>query len=241
MPVFHFANNAGLGKFGKSELADVIPLQDALNKSITDMLVAMEYVALPQRWATGLEVDIDPIPGKPRVPFTPGVERIWTVGDENVRFGQFDAANLQQFLGVSNDFRAEIARVSGTPFHYLMLEQGAWPSGEAMKTAEARFLAKVQDRMASFGNSWEDVMRLALRMKGLGEGRLSTQWKDPAPKSEKEHVDSLLVKQQLGVPQEQLWREAGYSDEDIEAMKEQAQAGAGALGENLLKSFETGV
>lgn len=222
VPVFHFANNASVGDFGKSELKDVIPLQNALNKTITDMLVAQEFVALPQRWATGLEVEIDETTGKPRTtPFIPGVDRIWAVGDKDVTFGEFSPASLEQFLAVQESFRTEIARISGTPFHYMSLTTGDFPSGEALKTSEQRFLSKVKDRMSAFGNAWEDVMTFACKIAGVEDASFSTQWKDPAPKSELEHMNALALKaEKLGIPQEQLWKEAGYTDEEIKVMKD---------------------
>lgn len=218
VPVFHFANNAGLLDFGRSELANVLPLQNALNKAVTDMMVAMEFVALPQRWATGLEVDIDPVTGKPVQPFTPGADRVWSVGAPEVKFGQFDQANLEHFLSVQERFRAEIARVSGTPLHYLMLQGGDFPSGEAMKTAEARFLAKIKDRQLAFGNTWEDALGLALRMAGQADVRLSTLWNDPTPRSERDQADVAVIKRQLGVSSRQVLRELGYADDLIDKM-----------------------
>lgn len=240
VPVFHFANNTGTGEFGRSELADVIPLQDALNKAVADMLVAMEYVALPQRWATGLEVDLDETTGRPVVPFTPGVERVWAVGDPEVRFGQFDPANLEQFLSVQDSFRSEMARVSGTPLHYMMLQTGDFPSGEAMRTAEARFLAKVKDRQLAFGNVWENCIGLALRMSSGPDARLSTLWEDPTPRALKELAEVALLKKQLGVSEEQLLSELGYSPEQIRTMQREREAQMAEMGEAMLTAFDRG-
>ena len=222
VPVFHFANNAGVGEFGSSELRDAAPIQNALNKSICDMMVGGEFVALPQRWATGLEIEFDEN-DRPKIPFTPGVERIWTSDSSDTKFGQFDSASLEQFLKVQNEFRAEMARVTGTPLHYFLLQTGSVPSGEALKTLEKRFTAKVADRQNSFGNTWENVVSLALRMKGAGDARLSTVWQDAAQTSEKELWEVLLLKQQSGVPDEQIWAEAGYGAEDIKRFQKLIQ------------------
>lgn len=240
VPVFHFANNASVGQFGRSELRDVIPLQDALNKAVADMLVAMEFVAFPQRWATGLDVDVDEDTGKVKAPFTPGVDRVWSVASELARFGQFDPADLSQFLGVQDNIRLEIARVSGTPLHYLMLGGGDFPSGEAMKTAEARFLAKVRDRQLAYGNTWEDVMALAVIMAGGPAVRLSTLWKDPTPRSDREEAEVAILKEQAGVSQDQALRELGYDAKQIEQMRAEREATSAALGEAMLAAFDRG-
>lgn len=240
VPVFHFANNASIGQMGRSELRDVIPLQDALNKAVADMLVAMEFVAFPQRWATGLEVEIDESTGKPKAPFTPGVDRVWAVGSELAKFGQFDPSDLTQFLGVQDNLRLEIARVSGTPLHYLMLGGGEFPSGEAMKTAEARFLAKVKDRQVAFGNAWEDALGLAVRMAGGPEARLSMLWTDPTPRSDREMVEIGVMKKDVGVSERQIQLELGYSEEQIERMAKEREEQTQQLGDAMLGAFERG-
>ncbi len=241
VPVAHFVNGAEEDGFGRSELEGVIPLQDALNKAVADMLVAMEYVALPQRWATGLEVDLDEETGKPRVPFTPGVERVWAVGDPDVKFGQFDPANLTQFLDVQNSFRIEISRVAGIPLHYMMLDSGGWPSGEAMKTAEARLVSRVEDLQASFGNAWEDSMHLALKMLGKADQRLSTVWTDPTPRDVRAEAEAAILRQQLGVSQRQLLLELGYSPEQIERMEAEREVSSASIGEQILTAFDRGL
>jgi hypothetical protein len=238
VPVFHFANNSGLEDLGNSELGNVIPLQDALNKTIADMLVAMEFVALPQRWITGLDVILDETTGKPITPFTPGADRVWAVGATDAQFGQFDPANLEQFTRVQNDFRAEIARVSGTPLHYLMLQSGEFPSGESMKTAEERFTAKVRDRQVSFGNTWENAMALALRMAGKAEAQLSAEWKDPTPRSERDQINMALIKKDLGVPRARILAELGYGAEEIPTLLAEWRAEKTQLGDALLQNWE---
>jgi hypothetical protein len=105
--------------------------------------------------------------------------------DPETRFGTFESSDLTQYVEVLENFRSEIARVSGTPLHYLFITRGDFPSGEAMKSAEARFSRKVENRQGSFGNQWEDLLALALRMEGAGEvtgAMLSLEW-DPADPS----------------------------------------------------------
>ena len=45
---------------GCSEIDDLKPLVDALNKSLADMMVTSEYVGRPRRWATGIELTEEP-------------------------------------------------------------------------------------------------------------------------------------------------------------------------------------
>lgn len=220
VPVFHFANNADVGQPGISELDPVVPLQNALNKSVLDMMVAMEFAAFHQRWATGIELSLND-QGEPVPPFIPGVERLWTTESTEAKFGEFSIADLEKFLLVKKDFKLDIALVSATPLHYFNLQTGDVPSGEALKTLEKRHVKKVCDRMATYGNVWEDVMSLALQMStDRTTVRLTTQWDDPFAPTENEKLDTLNQKKSLGIPEEQLWREAGYADEDITRMQQ---------------------
>jgi hypothetical protein len=222
VPVFHFAHDADSGQYGQSLLENLIPLQDALNKSVIDLLVAMEYASFPQRWITGIEFDVDPATNQPIQPFAPGIDRVWTTTNGEASFGQFDAANLQQYLAVADSFRMELARIGGPPLHYLLLQSGNWPSGEAMKTAEAKFVGSLEDMQATFGSVWEDVMLLAMRMSGRSDVQeCEPVWKPAEPHSDQTFFQNLLYKQQLGVPQSTLWEEMGYTQEQIAGMQQQ--------------------
>ena len=95
VPVFHFANNSEIGTPGVSELAAAIPIQDGLNKSVLDMLVAMEYSAYRQRWVTGIELETDEATGELIAPFRSGVEHVWTSENPEARFGYFISADLE--------------------------------------------------------------------------------------------------------------------------------------------------
>lgn len=223
VPVFHYANNAPIGGMGRSELHDAIPPQDALNATIRNWLTAGEFHALPQRWATGLEVDIDPVTGEPRAPFKPG--GLWATADEHGSFGQFEPANMEQFGYTADSHKLDIARVTGTPLYYLHLISDP-PSGEALKTLEARFVKKVKDRQTAVGNVHEDMLALALRMAGQGDAvRLSTHWTDAAPRSEREEAETLEIKSRVGVTWRQRMVEFGYSDATIAEMERERLAG----------------
>lgn len=218
VPVFHFANNADLGMPGQSELVSAIPVQDGLNKSVLDMLVAMEFSAYRQRWAAGIEIEYDN-EGKAVAPFTAGIDHLWIAQNPNARFGDFESANLDHFLRVKDSFRIDMASVTGTPLHYLMPHTSRSYSGESLKKAETRFIAKVRDRQESFGQTWADLMAFALKIEGHGDDiRLITAWEDPDRMSEREFLENIILKQQIGITPEQALTEAGYGNTDMTQM-----------------------
>jgi hypothetical protein len=196
VPVFHFANNADLGDCGRSELEAAIPIQDGLNKSVLDMLVAMEFSAYRQRWAAGIEIDFD-AEGKKLAPFKAGVEHLWIAENPQATFGDFAASDLEQFLKVKDSFRIDIASVTGTPLHYFVQESTGFASGVSLRQNETRFNAKVRDRQSAFGQVWEDAMRFALRIEGASDVDVAIQWEDPAALSEKDVLEEKLLEKEL--------------------------------------------
>ena len=227
VPIFHFANKRFQSP-GISELTDVYPLQDALNKAMTDLLVAMEFSSYRQRWVTGLDVGELDDSGRPKhPPFNHGADKILAASSIETQFGEFAATDLTQFLEVHENLRSEIARVSGTPLHYLFITRGDFPSGEAMKSAEARFTKKVIDRQINFGNTWEDAVAFGMQIDGdelPPNYRLSTNWTDASPTTPREIAETMLMKKALGVSERELLKELGYDEQLIEQMlKENAE------------------
>ncbi|MBK6589896.1 MAG: phage portal protein [Acidobacteria bacterium] len=237
VPVFHFANNGSIGGFGVSELHNAMPVQDALNKSVLDMLVTMEFASYRQRWASGIEIEIDD-EGKAKPPFTAGVEKLWITENAETKFGDFEVTDLEQFLKVKDGFRTDIATVTGTPLHYFMLTGASFPqSGISIEKLESRFLGKIRDRMESYGSVWENLMSFALMIENKGKGvRLFTEWQDPAPLSEKEQLDNIVVKKDLGITERQALIEAGYGEEDVDEMLLEKQE----IQQKMVQSFNAG-
>lgn len=236
VPLFHFANNAFLGGFGRSELADVEPVQDALNKTAMDLLVTSEYQAYPQRWAVGVAAFTDPETGEEAQPFAAGADRVWTVPAPDARFGEFMAANLGQLVAQKQELQLDIARVSSVPVHYLLMT-GSFPSGEALRTAEAPFVAKLEDRQRTFGAVWSDALEFALAIDGRPGADLSTRWAAAAPRSEQETWSVAQLKLAAGVSPDQVQREGGYSPEQIERMAAENADALAARGATIPEAF----
>jgi len=221
VPVFHFANNADIGMPGQSELKNGINVQDALNKSVLDMLVAMEYASFQQRYASGIEIEYDD-DGNPIPPFKGGIDRLWVTENPDAKFGEFSAADLEQFLKVKADFRIDMACVTGTPLYYFMLTTGEMPSGESLKKQETRFTNKATDRQEAFGQVWEDAISFGLLLDGKGKDiQLFTDWVEAAPTSEKENLGNIILKQEIGISDRQALIEAGYGESDVDRMMQE--------------------
>jgi hypothetical protein len=121
-----------------------------------------------------------------------------------------------------------LAAVSQTPPHHL-LGQIANLSAEALLAAETALSRKIAEFRASFGESWERVMRLAGEMDGdiTSAEDLAGEviWRDMEQRSLAQAADALgKLKEQLGIPARGLWKRVpGVTQtelEDWESMRE---------------------
>jgi hypothetical protein len=209
-----------------SELASVIPQQNMCNKLLADMMVASEFAGFRQRWATGIELPVDPKTGKTVEPFTSAVNRLWVANPADEEspapsFGEFDATDLNNYVHAVELIVQHIASQTRTPPHYFYLGGGQPPSGESIKSAESGLVAKSHRRMLYYGQSWEEVQRLVFLVlrDPKSEAPIETVWKDPEFRSEGEHVDAITKKRALGIPDEVLWQELGYTPQQVESFK----------------------
>lgn len=233
VPVVPFTNRARLVGLPYSDLANVIPIQDAINKTIMDALTASEFAAFPQRWVTGLEIQEDEH-GNPIEPFKVAIDKLLQAEDPQAKFGAFSPADLSNYAALVSLLLQHMAAVSRTPHHYFLVNSGSAPSGESLISAEAGLVAKVRERMLHFGESWERVIRLCFavkRDKRRNAFGMETVWKDPEYRTEAQHIDALLKLKQLNVPEEQLWSDAGYSAAQIASFREMRKEDAKAAAE----------
>lgn len=223
VPVVPLLNRPKLNGTGRSDLLSAIPIQDAVNKLIADMLVASEFSAFRQRWASGIEVPIDPTTGNPvRKVFDAAVDRIFATGNEDARFGDFASTDLGNFVKAVEMLVQHLAAQTRTPPHYLLGQSGAFPSGESLKSTETGLVARVRRKHISFGESLEEAQRLGFKLRGdeRAEVRSSeTIWRDPESRTEGELVDGLLKLKTIDVPIEALWERLGASPQQIKRWK----------------------
>jgi hypothetical protein len=217
VPVVALVNRASLvSPYGQSEFMNVIPQQDAVNKLLADMLVASEFIAFPQRYVTGMEIPEDEN-GQTRAPFQIAIDKLLIAEDPAAKFGTLSAGDLQNYVTGIETLVQHIASQTRTPPHYFYLG-GNFPSGDAIKSAETGLVAKARRKMRFYGEAWEEVMRLCFKVLDDPRGDITdgeTIWGDPEYRSESELADALIKRSSIGVPRQQLWEDAGYSQTQI--------------------------
>lgn len=207
---------------GPSILRSVVPVQDMLNATAAALLVGSDMQALPQWWGSGFDRPVDPITGAPVEPKI-GPGKLLATSSVEARFGALPAGDISQLVAAKESAIADVVRVAGVPAHAFGVGlNGQPPSGEALKVAEARMVARVRALQAGWSRRWGQVMAIGLRMTGAAtDAQLRALWRSPESQSARDDAEVALMRRQIGVSRTQALRELGYSDEQIDVMLEE--------------------
>lgn len=237
VPVFHYRPAR---RQSRSDLCNILPLQDAVNILVTNMLVAAEFGAFPLKY-----VMTDANLPK-RLKASPN--RIWELPEGSTP-GQFDAADLSHFIAAIDHLVNSIAIISRTPRHYFYGSQDA-PSGEALRVMEAPLVKKCGDRIARFTPTWRQLAAFLYRLQ-TGDVRAPREFRavfaDPATvqplheaQTRKTTAEAIDIEAGFGLSKKRALMELGHSE--AEATKILAERGTEqtSVGNELLRQFDAG-
>jgi hypothetical protein len=232
-PVVALRNSDRLLGAGVSEIDDLIPLVDGLNKTLADMLVSSEYAGRPRRWASGIELVEEPVlnddgtpvlddAGEPVMatvnPF-PEANRMMINEDPAGKFGSLPAADLKGYDSAVRVLLGQIAAVSALPAHYLGVLGDQPPSADSLRAAEASLTARAEARQATFGRAWEQVGRLMVAARTGADPEtidVAVQWADAATRSVAQEADAVVKLHAAGLlPADYALARLGYTDDQI--------------------------
>jgi hypothetical protein len=238
---------------GCSDLRDVIPLQNMLNKALANSLVAGEGFSLPLRVWLGLDVEIDPETGRKVPPFTVGTNRDVFLPANMDGMQPVDVKDLQghspePFLLEADSHRAAIARIARVPQH-LLLQNSVPVSGLALTIAEQPFVAKLHGRQRRYGATIIDAVEFAFEVamyiktgrpvEGPGVGIV---WKAAETQSPLDNIKNVTELTSVGVPlKTALVKLLGWSEEEAEAAQDAADAAKMAAVTNAANAISSGV
>lgn len=238
IPVFHFPHD-NVGGYGRPALTGtVMGLQDVLNKSVGDMVVAMEAHALPDRWGTGIQAERDPVTGEERPIQRTGRERLIRTGSKDAQFGQFPQASMDSFLETQKELRLEMARKGHIP-PYLVSGGGDTPSGLALILSDGRVVKRVKAAETDWTPELCALQAYLLELAGtpVEPSELEPQWAPPETRDDQALLEGLVIKvDSLGLPKREALVEAGYDEDDVDEWLEDARAQAEAISGGRLSS-----
>lgn len=233
IPVFRFVGR----RQGIGELQDVTPIQNGINKLLTDMMVAAEFGAFRQRWVIS-NSDVSMLKNAPN--------EIWNIptGDgltQGTSVGEFNATELGNYLNAIERLAGDIARITRTPKHYFYA-QGGDPSGEALIAMEAPLIRKVENRIERVSSAWKKAMAFALRLSGrnVAQTDIEPVWQTVSTVQPKTEAEIRVLETQAGIPLKTTLRRSGWSDSEIADMEADKETTTGTLGDQLLSAFDNG-
>lgn len=234
-PVVRFANMLDLEGRTPGEVGPFIPVAARIDQTTFDRLLVQRFASWVVRTVSGMSLsDTASTTGETaaEAKLRLSVEQLLVAEDPDTKFGTLAATPLDGFIAAHEADIKALAAVTQTPAHEL-LGSLANLSAEALAAARASLSAKVEERKHSFGESWEQTLRLAAHINGDADAARDFQsqvrWKDTEIRSLAQAADALgKLATMLGVPVELLWEKIpSWTQQDVERAKALAAQGGG--------------
>jgi hypothetical protein len=238
VPVVEFRNRPTLAGDPVSEIAGVIPMQDAINLLWAYLFLAADYASMPARVVLGqappkipiLDSEGKKIGEKPVDIKDLSEKRLLYLTGEKASVSQWDAAKLDVFTDTIEIAVGHIAAQTRTPPTYLVSNKGiSNVNGDGLKASEIALNKKVREFHTFAAPEMREMFRLialAMNQPGLAqEARLATiTWANPEIRSDAQMADALLKKKQMGYPLEYLMELDGMDPLEVERVLAMAEA-----------------
>lgn len=229
VPMIPMPNNPSMLRGGKSDLAGgPISLQDALEKTVVDLLIGAEYHGLPQRAMLGVEPPRDPVTGQVISDAKMQKQRLWYFNSKDAKAHEFSQADLQGLRDSADGFIGDLAAQTRIPIYYFRPQAISNISAETLIGLDAGLVSKTNDKKDPFGEGHEEMTRVSFKAMGDEEKAnavsAETIWADTESRSQAQVADSLTKLATIGVPQEVLWERYGFSPQEIDRMKSMQEA-----------------
>lgn len=240
VPAIWLAHDAeDLGCHGTSILEDVIPIQDALNKSVADLIVGGENFAQPLRALMNYRAKrkLDPDTGEvseEKIQANPTVNKLLAVPGDGPLI-QLDPPDATKLLAVHDAYANKVSRVTGLPAFYVSQVTGEPPTGVALRVLSTRLTNLSRETQTDFGPWWSEMMAL------LGVPDVKPIWKDPAPIDESEQLNDAEARKAIGYPLREILRKLGEDEEDIDRILSEQTPQVPNGGDIAARAFTAGV
>lgn len=224
-PVVKYRSLIDLDEDPTGDVQDLIPLQDQLNFTTFNLMMAQQYAAFRQRWATGLPPQVDES-GAATQPFRPGIDKMIASESSETKFGEFSATDLTGYLSSRKETQRGMALINQLP-PYQFVGTDDLASAEALAAARDGLDRTVNERQSNYGEAHEQLLRLGQKQRDGSEGDKQAQviWRDTSTRAFAATVDALMkLAQGLGVPPQALWEKIpGVTQVDVSAWKKIAE------------------
>lgn len=214
-------------RYGISSMLRLIGVTDAAARALTNAQVATEVMALPQRYAAGLDPKDfkDPETGESLTTWEAYFGAVWSSINKDANFGQFDAADLSNFTGIISHYAQLAAGLSGLPMRYFGQLSDNPPSADGIRADESRLVKTAENDNVGEADALEDVMTIADRIRtgdwNTDLRRLETQHRNPATPTVAQEADAAVKLYQAQITSKrQARRDLGYTQAQIDTMEQ---------------------
>ncbi|MFZ4273261.1 phage portal protein [Streptomyces arboris] len=231
IPFIHLRNDL---PYGRPLHEKAYGPQNQITKFIVNEISGSDFNAFPQRYALakargssgGDDIDWsgldDTVPDddqdSPVSSLVSGPGRIWDLSGFDA-VGQFNSADVDQYLKPIAKAVELMAVATGTPIYYFTAESvgGGTPSGESIRQRDARLNTKAAWHQQHLDAGFEEMLYMLAELLYDGtEGlSISIKWKPIEYVSDTEKLELIGRKIDLGIPVAVAFAEGGYDEDTV--------------------------
>lgn len=194
--------------------------QQAIHKFVAAQMSSSEYYSFPARFALAGNTeasDFSDTEAPAALSATPGMLTILN-GFDSVT--QLDSPKPDQYIEPIDFYIRSLAMLTSTPLTYFQQYQKSNVSGDATRATESGFYRKCRDRKAYIDAALHDLFSFVLSINNLSD-EVIIEWAEIETIDNKAEWETRYKASMTGLPVEQILREAGYSDEQVNNWKAQ--------------------
>lgn len=231
-PMFHWRVDSK--PYGRPVNLKAYGPQDAITKLVATHMATVDYQGFPQRYALldPSREEGDDIADDFNEHGTINDDRVDTTQQSKLKSkpgsawllegvkaaGQFDPADPKTLLDPVDFYARKAAALCRVPVRYFGIDdQGNDPSGESRRREDAPLTKHAKKVAGSFGRTWQQVGAFALKVWGIGDGKVvRATWAPAELATDKEGMELVALKVKQGVPPRQALIEAGYPSKEVD-------------------------
>jgi hypothetical protein len=226
--------------YGRSDIENIIPIQDKLNFHVANCSKMSRLFATPQRYGKNLSQQIEVDQNTGRKTLQSGPDEMWMFqGGADSEIVQLppagDIPGLIALIGMLREFMFMTAREIDIA---LIKDKAGALTNFNMKALYRDFLDKLGTKRMLYGDAYTELNRRMLILGGYAGEECVINWPDPLPVNTVEETASVQSALNMGLISKQTAAdELGYDwEQESKRMSEEATASQNA-GSVLLNTF----
>lgn len=234
-PILAWQNLPSLDLYGRSDIQGIVPLQNRLNYTVSNISKIIRLFSHPQMYSKNLSSQI--IDGKlemgpDEMPMFKGdgtIEQIAPISD------------MGGALEFADYLREAMFAISREVDVQSMKDKVGAITNFALKVLYRDFLDKLGTKRMLYGNAYTELNRRLLILGGYEGAECTIYWPDPLPVNEVEEITAIKTDMELGLVSVETARGIRNYDQEQEAERiAQEKVGADNAGALLLNNFFAG-